>query len=72
MRPGLALFVFIVNIAAIVSILGSRRGGGRKLAWVAGVVLAPVAGAAAWALAGRRRVARRTAGTRGARRRNDR
>jgi hypothetical protein len=72
MRPGLALFVLIINIAAIVSILGARGGAGRKLAWVAGVVLAPIAGAVGWALAGRRaHGARRTRGTRGARRRND-
>jgi hypothetical protein len=73
MRPGLALFVFITNIAAIVSILGARGGAGRKLAWVAGVVLAPIAGTVGWTLAGRRaRTDRRTARTRGARRHNDR
>jgi hypothetical protein len=63
MRAGLALLVLILNVLALVSILGARAATGRKLAWVAAVVLLPAAGALAWLLAGRRR---RAAGRRGA------
>jgi uncharacterized protein YqgC (DUF456 family) len=54
-RIGLALIVLALNVAAIVSILGTRRSGGSKLAWMAAVVLLPLGGAAAWFGAGRRR-----------------
>lgn len=55
MRVGLALLVLILNTAAITSILGARRGAGRKLAWTAAVLLLPLAGALAWFAAGKRR-----------------
>jgi hypothetical protein len=54
-RTGLAMAVLVLNVVAIVSILGSRRGVGRKLAWTAAVILLPLAGAAGWFVAGRRR-----------------
>jgi hypothetical protein len=53
MRAGLALIVLILNVFAIVSILGARRGAGTRLAWLAAVVLLPVAGAVAWYASGR-------------------
>jgi hypothetical protein len=52
-RPGLALAVLILNVIALVSILGARQSTGRRLAWSAVVVLLPLAGAAGW-LAARR------------------
>lgn len=53
MRVGLALSIFIINTAAIVSILGARTAAVRKLGWLMAVVLLPFAGAAGWAAAGR-------------------
>lgn len=53
MRAGLALIVLILNVFAIVSILGARRGAGARLGWLAAVVLLPIAGAVAWYLSGR-------------------
>ena len=53
MRAGLALIVLILNVFAIVSILGARRGAGGRLAWLAAVVLLPVIGAIAWYVSGR-------------------
>ena len=55
MRAGLALVVLILNVAAILSILGTPARFGRKLAWTAAVVLLPVIGAAAWLVSARRR-----------------
>jgi hypothetical protein len=47
--------VFLLDIAALVSIFAMPVRFGRKLAWGAAVVLLPVAGALAWLLTGRRR-----------------
>lgn len=58
MRAGLALIVLILNVFAIVSILGARRGAGGRLGWLAAVVLLPVAGAVAWFASGRPRAGR--------------
>jgi hypothetical protein len=55
MRTGLVLIVLVLNVSAIVSILGARRGAGRKFTWLAAVVLLPVAGALGWYAAGRTR-----------------
>jgi hypothetical protein len=55
-RAGLALIVLVLNVAAIVSILGTRTTAGRKLAWTAAVVLLPLAGSLGWLLT--RRTAR--------------
>lgn len=55
MRAVLALIVLFLNITAIVSILGARRTAGRKLAWVAAVVLLPFVGAIGWLASGRTR-----------------
>ena len=54
MRAGLALIVFFINLAAVVSILGSRSDARRTRAWCAAVVLLPIAGAAAWGILGNR------------------
>jgi hypothetical protein len=54
-RAGLALIVLILNIIAIVSILGTRRGAGSKLTWVTAVVLLPLVGALGWLALGRAR-----------------
>ena len=59
MRAGLALIVLVLNVFALASILGMRRGAVRKLAWTAGVVLLPLVGAVGWFAVGRRRAARR-------------
>lgn len=48
MRAGLALIVLIINVAAIVSVLGSPLSTGRKLAWCAAVVMLPLVGALGW------------------------
>ena len=61
MRAGLTLIVLVLNVIAIVSILGSRAGRGRRLGWTVAVVLLPVAGALGWLMVGRRR--KRLAGT---------
>lgn len=58
MRAGLAVLVLILNVFAIVSILGARRGAGSRLAWLTAVVLLPLAGAIAWFAAGRARTRR--------------
>jgi hypothetical protein len=54
-RAGLALIVLVLNVFAIVSILGARRGAGDRLGWLAAVVLLPVVGAVAWFASGRAR-----------------
>ena len=59
MRAGLALIVLVLNVFALASILGMRRGAVRKVAWTAGVVLLPLIGAIGWFAVGRRRAARR-------------
>ena len=59
MRLGLALIVLVLNVFALASILGMRRGAVRKLAWSAGVVLLPLIGAIGWFAVGRRRAAGR-------------
>jgi len=56
-RAGLALIVLVLNIAAILSILGTRRTTGSKLGWIAAVVLIPIAGAVGWLARGRARSA---------------
>ncbi|MGH7449421.1 MAG: PLDc N-terminal domain-containing protein [Longimicrobiales bacterium] len=58
MRAGLALVVLILNVLAIISILGARRGTDRRLAWLAAVVLLPLVGALAWFGRGRARTRR--------------
>ncbi|HEX6133272.1 MAG TPA: PLD nuclease N-terminal domain-containing protein [Longimicrobiales bacterium] len=55
MRAGLALIVLVLNIIAIVSVLGARRTASSKLAWTAAVVLLPLAGALGWFALGRAR-----------------
>ena len=55
MRAGLALIILVLNVLAIVSILGTRRGASRRLAWVAAVVLLPLIGALGWLTLGRAR-----------------
>jgi hypothetical protein len=54
MRLGLVLAVFVLNAAAIASILGTRAAAGRKMAWVTAVMLLPVMGAAGWFMMKRR------------------
>jgi hypothetical protein len=61
-RIGLALFVFLLDVTALVSIFAMPVRFGRKLAWSAAVVLLPSAGALAWLLTGRGRT--RTVATR--------
>ena len=55
MRAGLALIVFVLNVFAILSILGTRRGADGRSGWLAAVVLLPLAGALAWFASGRAR-----------------
>ena len=55
MRAGVAVLVLILNVFAIVSILGARRGAGGRLAWLSAVVLLPAVGALAWFASGRTR-----------------
>ena len=55
MRAGLALIILVLNVLAIVSILGTRRGASSRLAWVAAVVLLPFIGALGWLTLGRAR-----------------
>ena len=55
MRAGLALIVLILNVFAITSLLGARRGAGERLRWLAAIVLLPIAGAVAWFVSGRTR-----------------
>lgn len=52
---GLALIVVVINIIAIVSVLGARITAVRKLGWTAAIVLLPVAGPLLWLVSGRRR-----------------
>jgi hypothetical protein len=54
-RIGLTLIVFVLNVAAIASILGARIDRGRKLGWCAAVVLLPFVGALGWLLTDRAR-----------------
>ena len=58
MRAGLALIVLILNVFAIISILGARRGTDRRFAWLAAVVLLPLVGALGWFARGRARTRR--------------
>jgi hypothetical protein len=55
MRPFLALLVLILDVVAIVSILGARRTARRRLVWTVAVVLLPGVGALGWLLVGRTR-----------------
>jgi hypothetical protein len=52
-RAGLTLTVLILNVVALVTILGARAAAGRKLAWTGAVVLLPLIGALGWVLARR-------------------
>jgi hypothetical protein len=58
-RAGLALIVLLLNILALASIFGTRRGAVRRLRWTAGVVFLPLIGAVGWFAVGRRRAGRR-------------
>jgi hypothetical protein len=53
-RAGLALAVIVLNVLALVSILGARTAASRRMAWAAAVLLLPLLGALAWLAAGRR------------------
>jgi hypothetical protein len=53
MRAALTLIVLVLNVIAIVSILGSRTGRGRRLGWTVAVVLLPLVGALGWLIVGR-------------------
>jgi hypothetical protein len=53
-RLGLTLIVLVINVVALTSIFGTRRGATRRLAWTAAVVLLPLVGAAGWFMVGRR------------------
>ena len=55
MRALLALIVLILNVFAITSLLGARRGADTRLRWLAAIVLLPIAGALAWFISGRTR-----------------
>jgi hypothetical protein len=52
-RPGLALAVLILNVVALVSILGAHLNAGRRLAWSTVVVLLPFVGSLGWLVARR-------------------
>jgi hypothetical protein len=52
-RPGLAVVVLVLNVVALISILGSPARVGRKVMWCAAVVILPLVGAAVWLLRGR-------------------
>jgi hypothetical protein len=58
MRYALTMAVFAANVWAIVAVLGSGARPAARLAWVLGITLIPIAGAAAWLMPGAR--ARRT------------
>ena len=62
MRVALTLIVLVLNVTVIVSILGAHTSRGRRLGWIAAVVLLPLVGALGWLLLGRRtsRLARPT------------
>lgn len=51
--------VVFLTIGTLVSILGSRLGGGMKFLWVVLVLAAPLFGCLAWFAIGRRDAARR-------------
>lgn len=46
------LIVFVLDVWAIASIINSNATGGRKLLWIAIVVIFPVLGLIAWFFAG--------------------
>lgn len=50
MRMGLGLLVFALDVWALGTLYGTSLSGRRKLAWSMGIVLLPLAGAAAWLL----------------------
>jgi hypothetical protein len=52
------LIVLVLDVWAIVSIVGSRAGTGAKVAWVVLVLLLPLLGFIIWLLAGPRAVKR--------------
>jgi hypothetical protein len=54
----LGLIVLIADVYAIVSVLGSPEGTGKKVLWILLVVLLPVLGWIIWFFAGPRSVAR--------------
>lgn len=48
MRPVLALLVFLLDVVALISVLGTRAPARRKLAWVLAIVGLPFVGAIVW------------------------
>lgn len=54
MRVALTLIVLVLDVIAIVSILGAPVPRGRRLGWTVAVVLLPLVGALGWLLRGRR------------------
>jgi len=48
----LGLVILILNIYAIVKVLGSSASGGAKILWILGIIIFPVAGFIVWLLAG--------------------
>lgn len=53
------LIVLILNLWAIVSVLGSSSGTGKKVLWCLAVILLPILGFLAWLLFGPRAARRR-------------
>ena len=48
----LGILILVLDVWAIVSILGSGASGGSKLLWILGIVIFPVVGLVVWYLAG--------------------
>jgi hypothetical protein len=55
MRLILAPVVFLLDLWAILSVLGSRASGPAKLIWILGIIIFPVIGFLAWLLFGPRK-----------------
>lgn len=54
----LGVIILILDIYAIIQVLGSGASGGAKLLWILGILIFPVVGVIVWFLAGPRGAAR--------------
>lgn len=50
----LAILILVIDIVAIMSVIGSRKTLGAKSFWIGAIVILPVVGAVAWLLGGPR------------------
>lgn len=48
----LGLLIFVLDVWAIINVLGSNASGGAKIGWSLGIIIFPLVGFVLWLLAG--------------------